>query len=86
MLLKFINNVSKKEYQFNVTDMEDSKLYYHFENFTLEDNMDDGEYDYLLFDNDDNLVAKGLVQIGDYVPENTKTYDNNKTTYKQYNS
>lgn len=86
MTLKLVNNVSKKEYEFNVTDVGDSKMYYHFENFTLEDGMDDGEYNYFLFDNDDNLVAQGLVQIGNYVPQNTITYENNKTTYKQYNS
>lgn len=85
MTLKLVNNVSKKEYEFNVTDVGDSNMYYHFENFTLEDEMDDGEYNYFLFDNDDNLVAQGLVQIGNYVPEHT-VYDNNKTTYKQYNS
>lgn len=84
MTLKFVNNVSKKEYEYSVTDLNDSKLYYHFENFVLDDGMDDGEYNYFLFDNDDNLVAQGLVQIGDYVPEHT-IYDNNDVKYKQYN-
>lgn len=86
MTLKLTNNVSKKEYEYTVTDMEDSKMYYHFENFVLDDNMDDGEYDYFLYDEENTVVAQGLCQIGDYEREETTIYDNNKPTYKQYNS
>lgn len=84
MTLKFINTVSKKEYTFTVTDLNDSRIYYHFKDFVLDDGMDDGSYDYMLFDDKSNLVAQGNLQIGDFVPE-TKTYTENKT-YKQYNS
>lgn len=85
MLLKFTNNVTKKEYEFTVIDLEDSFMYYHFENLVLETNMDDGEYSYELYDSADKVVAKGLCQVGQYVPEGTKKYNNNeKTVYKQY--
>ena len=84
MTLKLTNNVSKKEYVYDVTDENDSILYYHFENFVLDDNMDDGEYNYLLFDDKNKVVAQGLLQIGDYVPEHT-AYENNDVKYKQYN-
>lgn len=86
MKLLFKNNVSKIESEYQVTDLCDSKLYYHFENFVLQEGLPDGEYNYELYDNNNVLVAQGLVQIGNYVPKNTITYENNKTTYKQYNS
>ena len=85
MVLKLTNNVSKKTYEYAVNDLNDSKLYYHFDNFVLEDNMDDGEYGYELFDDDEKMVAKGLLQIGLYTSEN-KVYSENVKTYKQYNS
>lgn len=84
MTLKLVNNVSKKEYEFQVTDLEDSRMYYHFENFVLLNEMYDGEYNYFLYDNNNKLVAQGILQIGDYVPEHT-TYDNKDVKYKQYN-
>ena len=85
MVLKLTNNVSKKTYEYTVIDLEDSTLYYHFDNFVLEDNMDDGEYNYELFDENEKMVAQGLLQIGLYTSEN-KVYSENVKTYKQYNS
>lgn len=86
MTLKMTNTVSKKEYEFNVTDMNDSKMYYHFKNLTLESGMDDGSYEYNLLDNDNNLVAQGVLQIGDYVPQKTVYNENgNNNPYKIYN-
>lgn len=84
MTLKFKNNVSKKEYEFSVDDINDSIMYYHFENVELPSGLSDGEYSYELYDNYNQLVAQGLAQIGSYVPENTKTYEKNNS-YKQYN-
>lgn len=81
MTLKLVNNVTKKEYEFEVTDENDSRLYWHFEDLELEENMDDGEYDYLLYD-DEELVAQGLCQIGEYTPEHSQ-YENDNN-YKQY--
>lgn len=84
MTLKFKNNVSKKEYEFTVEDLDDTMMYYHFENVQLPIGLSDGEYSYELYDADNKLVAQGLAQIGSYVPENTKKYEKNNS-YKQYN-
>ena len=83
MTLKLTNNVTKKEYEFNVEDKNDSRLYYSFE-VELEDEMDAGEYDYQLYD-DDEIVAHGLCQIGFYTNNNV-IYTGNTHTYTQYNS
>lgn len=85
MTLKLTNNVGKKEYEFTVSDLEDSTLYYHFDNFVLEDGMDAGEYGYFLYDNDGELVAQGLCQIGDYESEHKVYKEDNNKVYKQYN-
>lgn len=80
MTLKLTNSVSKKEYLFAVEDTNSSILYWNF-NLKL-DEMDDGEYVYVLEDGEKTL-ATGLLQIGDYVPE--KTEYENKKTYTIYN-
>ena len=85
MVLKLTNNVSKKEYEFTVTDLENSKLYYHFNNFVLEEHMDDGEYNYYLYDEEETLVAQGLLQVGNYNAERKIYKETENNTYKQYN-
>lgn len=83
MILELTNTVNKKTYQFNVTDKGTSQMYYVFD-IMLESGMDDGSYKYVL-SNSGNTLAQGCLQIGDFVPEGTKTYNNNpKTTYKVY--
>lgn len=83
MKLVLKNNVDKKEYEFNVTDQKTSSMFYQFE-LTLDGTMLEGEYTYILYKNN-KVVATGLAMLGDFVPENTKTYNNNpKTTYKVY--
>ena len=81
MTLKLVNNTDKKVYNFDVDDVGDSRIYYHF-NVKLEAGMPDGEYTYTLYDGD-SFLATGLCQIGDYVPTKKSEYTNNKT-YKQY--
>ena len=77
------NNVTKREYTYQVTDVNDSTLFYHF-TLTLEDNMDEGEYTYRLF-KDETQIAQGILQIGDY-ENNTKKYTvTNDNGIKQYN-
>lgn len=85
MLLKLTNNLSKITTEFSgLTDQDTSRLYYIFD-ITLPEGMDEGEYSYELFDDDNNSVVSGLAQIGDYVPEN-KTYTTQETNgYIQYN-
>ena len=83
MVLKLTNNVSKKTYEYTVNDLEDSTLYYHFDNFVLEENLSDGEYTYFLYDDEEKLVAQGLLQVGNYESEH-KTYSKEENNYKQY--
>ena len=82
MLLKLTNNLTKTEMDFQVTDKQQSGMYYVFD-IQLETEAVEGEYTYELFDEDNNKVATGLLQIGDYVPEN-KTYNNDEKTYIVY--
>lgn len=80
LLLK--HNTTKKEVYLNVTDLRDSKLFYHFDDVVLPEGMDDGEYTFSLY-RDSELLCTGICQIGDYKPEKT-TY--NKTSeIIQYN-
>lgn len=82
MTLKLTNSVTKKNYSYEVEDTNSSIFYYNF-NLTLDEDMDDGEYAYTLSDDEGNELARGLLQIGNYVPE--KTEYENKKTYITYN-
>lgn len=81
MVLKFENNVSKKEYEFQVTDKNLSQIWYNFD-ISLPEGMDDGEYTYTLYEGV-TVLATGLVQIGDYVP-NKVNYNKDKHEFIQY--
>ena len=86
MIFRLENNVTKKRYEFNVEDIGDSQLFYHF-NMSLSDTLDDGEFTYWLYDDEATLLATGLAQVGDYtVPSgSTATYHQTSgTTYIQY--
>ena len=83
MKLVLKSNITKKTWEFNVTDRCDSRMFYHFPNFQLTEQRDDGEYDYELYDNEE-LVAQGLLQIGDY-ENNVRTYTTTQNGYRQYN-
>lgn len=86
MKLILKNNVDKSEFEFTVTDTENSTMFYEF-SISLESNMSEGEYTYFLYDTDNKLVAEGLCQIGDYVltPQEQPIYNNNNSEYIQYN-
>ena len=83
MLLKITNNVTHNTTSFtDLADIGSSMLFYTF-NITLPSGLDDGEYQYELFDGN-MIVASGLLQIGDYVANN-KTYTAQKINgYVQY--
>lgn len=77
MLLKLINNLTKNT--INMGEIEDkleSNLFYTID-IELPDDMTEGEYVYELYDND-MVVSRGLLQIGDYNAEN-KVYKEEKT-------
>lgn len=84
MTLKLFNNVTKKEYTFG--DLEDkltSRLWYTFD-ITLQPGMDDGEYTYTLYDDQNVVKATGLLQVGDYKPNNNTYTAQTQNGYIQY--
>ena len=85
MTLKLFNNLTKKEYTFNnLDDKLTSRLWYTFD-ITLQPNMDDGEYTYTLYDEDNVIKATGLLQVGDYTPNNNTYTAQTHNGYIQYN-
>lgn len=85
MRLKLKSNLDKTVYNFtNISDIDDSKLFYHF-NLQLEEGMPDGSYTYYLFDDNDKQVANGVLQIGDYESKQSVTAYTKNNEYKQYN-
>lgn len=74
LLLK--NGITHKEFEYSVEDLNESSIYYTF-NINIPESFDDGEYSYTLKDNEDKIVATGLIRVGDYKQENTQ-YINNK--------
>lgn len=82
MTLKLKNNLDKNIYSFDVNDKSESCMYYVFD-IELPSGISDGEYTYELYDLNDEVVATGLMQIGDYVAEHT-TYNNENQEYIVY--
>lgn len=76
------NGITKRKFEYSVTDLNESSIYYTF-NLNIPEEMDDGEYNYVLKDDLDKIVATGLMRIGDYKQEN-KQYINNKDKFLQY--
>lgn len=82
MELIFTNNVTKIQYSITgLTDLCTSALFWQF-NINLPEGMLDGEYEYVLVD-DNRVVANGLLQIGGYTPSK-QTYNNTDNGYTVY--
>lgn len=82
--MKFIikNGITNRNFEYNVTDLNESSIYYVF-NINVPEEMDDGEYTYVLKDDLDKIVATGLIRVGDFKKEN-KQYNNKDNKYIQY--
>lgn len=80
MKLKLRNTTSHKEYLFDVEDLGDSQIYYHFQ-MTFDD-IPTGEYEYTLIDGDTE-ASYGLMQVETYNHTTTK-YKSAPVVYKQY--
>ena len=80
LLLK--NGITHKQFEYSVEDLNESSIFYTF-NINIPDSYDDGEYEYTLKDNEDKIVATGLMRIGDYKQENTQ-YNNKDKKIIQY--
>ena len=86
MKLKLSNNVTKVVTILeNITDLDASAYNYVFD-VELPANMDDGEYDYLLMDDENNPLASGIAQIGNYESQKQAYTAQTKNTYVQYNA
>ena len=86
MTLKLQNNLTKKVHTFNnLEDKLASRMFYTFD-ITLPEDVDDGEYTYSLLDENGNVKASGLAQIGDYAPQNNTYAPQTQNGYVQYNS
>lgn len=69
MTLKIYNNLTKVSYTLeNLVDLRQSSINYCF-NITLPEGIDNGEYNYTLTDDEDNVAATGILQIGSYAPQ-----------------
>ena len=84
MKLIIKNGITHKNFEYNVTDLNESSIYYTF-NLNIPDSLDDGEYEYTLKDDGEKILATGLMRVGDY-KQNNKQYINNKDKYLQYGS
>lgn len=82
MKLILKNGITHKELEYNVTDLNESNIFYTF-NINIPESYDDGEYEYTLKDDGDKIVATGLIRVGDYKTEN-KEYNNKDNKYIQY--
>ena len=76
------NGITHRNFEYSVTDLNESSIYYVFD-INIPEEMDDGEYEYTLKDDLDKIVATGLIRVGDYKQEN-KEYNNKDNKYIQY--
>lgn len=85
MILEITNNLTKKTYQLPLTEPSFDRLFLNA-SVQLPPDMDDGEYTYFLTD-ENQILAQGLLQIGDYVQEDKITYNSSGDTneFIQYN-
>ena len=84
MVLKLTNSLTKVSYNLeNLADLGVDALNYAF-NINLPEGIDEGEYQYTLFDDENIVVATGILQIGSYEPEKTPYTAQTNNGYIQY--
>ena len=83
LLLK--NGITKRNFEYSVEDLNESSIYYTF-NLNIPEEMDDGEYTYVLKYDVDKILATGLMRLGDYKQENKQYINNKDKKYIQYGS
>lgn len=81
--LKITNMVTKKETVF--TDLNDMSIGGDFYQFKIElpKDMEDGEYEWLLYDSNGGFAGSGLMVIGDYI-DNKNEYEGENPIYNVY--
>ncbi len=84
MFLKLYNTLTKVSYTIeNLVDLAQNPINYKF-SLTLPAGVDSGEYEYELYDDENNLKTSGLLQIGSYTPEKTQYTAQTHNGYIQY--
>lgn len=83
MTFRIKNDVTKQVFEYPSFDIQDSRIFYHF-SIMLNGNEPEGNYTYYLIDDEDKIIAKSMLQIGDYEPNN-KTYTTENNGFTQYN-
>ena len=83
MKLILKNGITHKEFEYSVTDLNESSIFYTF-NINIPDSYDDGEYEYTLKDDLNKTLATGLIRVGDFKQENTQYNNNKDNKYVQY--
>lgn len=84
MTLKLENNVTNVSYTISgLTDLQKSRLNYVF-SLSLPEGIDSGEYNYTLEDDENTVVASGIIQIGSYTPQKTTYTAQTNNDYVQY--
>ena len=83
MKLFIKNGITHKEFEYSVTDLNESSIYYTF-NINIPDSFDDGEYNYTLKDDLNKTLATGLMRVGDFKQENKQYINNKDNKYIQY--
>lgn len=71
----------------NLDDAGIRRFYFVFKDFQLPIgiDIDEGEYEYSLYDNQEHIVSNGLCVIGDYHMSEIPTYKHPNNESKQYN-
>lgn len=82
MKLILKNGITHKEFEYSVTDLNESSIFYTF-NINIPESYDDGEYEYTLKDDLNKILATGLIRVGDFKQENTQ-YNNKDKKIIQY--
>ena len=78
----FTNQLTHEEYTYPIVDDEGTTTHYLFRMpFPI---FEVGMYDYKIYDSENNVLAIGMAQYGDYIPD-TKHYTN-ETKIIQYNA
>ena len=81
MIFKAINKITLQEYDFEVDDLGDSSLFYHFK--THFRGLDEGEYRIELYSGGE-IVSTGLMTIGNYKSDTIENNNNEDKEYIQY--
>ena len=84
MRLNLFNTLTKVSYDIeNLSDLQSNSINYAFD-VVLPEGIDNGEYNFSLFNDEETLVATGLLQIGSYEAPKTAYTAQTINGYTQY--